>query len=79
MDNRDELTKPLGALGLGALILTPGTPIAVMIHPLRDGSNGGQFLTATFSDGRQMDGGRPVTNQTRCNRCAIKPLRLTVT
>jgi hypothetical protein len=28
---------------------------------MRDGSNGGQFLTATLPDGRQMEAGRPVT------------------
>jgi Family of unknown function (DUF6152) len=36
--------------------LTPGMPIILTIRPLRDGSNGGQFLTATLPDGRQMDG-----------------------
>jgi hypothetical protein len=62
-----EMNSPsrLARLGWRPLILTPGTPITVMIHPLRDGSNGGQFLTATLPDGRQMDGGRPATNQTR--------------
>jgi hypothetical protein len=36
-------------------------PITLTIHPLRDGSNGGQFLTATPPDGRQMDGTVAVT------------------
>jgi hypothetical protein len=40
-------------------------PITLTIHPLRDGSNGGQFLTATLPDGRQMDGTVAVTIQTR--------------
>jgi hypothetical protein len=31
--------------------LTPGMPIKVSIHPLRDGTNGGQFLEATLPDG----------------------------
>jgi hypothetical protein len=62
-----EMNSPAGLLRLGwrSKTLTPGMPITLTIHPLRDGSNGGQFLTATLPDGRQMDGGRPVTNQTR--------------
>jgi Family of unknown function (DUF6152) len=46
-------------LGWNSKTLTPGVPITLTIHPLRDGSNGGQFLTATLPDGRQMDAGRP--------------------
>jgi hypothetical protein len=34
--------------------LTPGMPVKVTIHPLRDGSNGGQFMDATLPDGTQM-------------------------
>ena len=48
-------------LGWNSKTLTPGIPITVTIHPLRDGSNSGQFLTATLPDGRQLDGGRPAT------------------
>jgi Family of unknown function (DUF6152) len=46
-------------LGWTSKTLVPGMPIKLTIHPLRDGSNGGQFLIATLPDGRQMDGGRP--------------------
>jgi hypothetical protein len=62
-----EMNSPAGLLRLGwrSKTLAPGMPITLTIHPLRDGSNGGQFLTATLPDGRQMDGGRPATNQTR--------------
>jgi hypothetical protein len=62
-----EMNSPAGLLRLGwrSKTLTPGMPITLTIHPLRDGSNSGQFLTATLPDGRQMDGGRPATNQTR--------------
>jgi hypothetical protein len=42
--------------------------ITLTIHPLRDGSNGGQFLTATLPDGRQMEGGRPATTQNLLQR-----------
>jgi hypothetical protein len=50
--------------------LTPGMPISLTIHPLRDGSNGGQLLTATLPDGTQMDGGRPTTLQTLRDQAA---------
>jgi len=41
--------------------LTPGMPIKVHVHPLRDGKNGGQFLAVTFPDGKVMGNpnGRP--------------------
>jgi hypothetical protein len=62
-----EMNGPSGLSRIGrtSKTLTPGMSIALTIHPLRDGSNGGQLLTATLPDGRQMDGGRPATNQTR--------------
>ena len=47
--------------GWNSKTLTPGMPITLTIHPLRDGSNGGQFLTATLPDGRQLEAGRPAT------------------
>jgi hypothetical protein len=31
--------------------LTPGMPVRATIHPLRDGTNGGQFLEITLPDG----------------------------
>ena len=37
--------------------LAPGMPIKITIHPLKDGSNGGQFLEATLPDGKQMGRG----------------------
>jgi Family of unknown function (DUF6152) len=60
-----EMNSPAGLIRLGwtSTTLTPGMPITLTIHPLSDGSNGGQFLTATLPDGRQMDGGRPATTQ----------------
>jgi len=42
--------------------LTPGMPVTLTIHPLRDGSNGGQFMAITLPDGTQMgigQGGGP--------------------
>jgi hypothetical protein len=37
--------------------LTPGMNVAVTIHPLHDGSNGGQFLNVKLPDGSLMGRG----------------------
>ena len=34
--------------------LQPGDKITVVIHPLRDGSNGGLFVSATLADGKSI-------------------------
>jgi Family of unknown function (DUF6152) len=34
--------------------LTPGMPVKAVIHPLRDGAAGGQFMAVTLPDGKQM-------------------------
>ena len=39
--------------------LTPGMPVKLEIHPLRDGSAGGQFISITLPDGTQMGRGGP--------------------
>ena len=36
--------------------LTPGMPVRLTIHPLRDGTNGGQFVEITLPDGTIMGG-----------------------
>jgi hypothetical protein len=36
--------------------LKPGEKITVVIHPLREGSNGGSFVSATGADGKRVDG-----------------------
>jgi Family of unknown function (DUF6152) len=51
-----EMTGP-GALARQGWVpktLTPGMNIKVVIHPLRDGARGGQFVAATLPDGTQM-------------------------
>ena len=40
--------------GWTAKTLTPGMDIKLTIHPLRDGSNGGQFMSATLPDGTEL-------------------------
>jgi hypothetical protein len=62
-----EMHSPASLIreGWTSKTLTPGMPIKLTIHPLRDGSNGGQFLIATLPDGRLMDGTVSVTLQTR--------------
>jgi Family of unknown function (DUF6152) len=40
--------------------LTPGMPVTLTVHPLRDGTNGGQFMDITLPDGTVMvSGGTP--------------------
>jgi len=54
-----ELNGPAGLARQGwrPKTLTPGMPITTTIHPLRDGTHGGQFLMLTLPDGTQMGGG----------------------
>src|SRR5438477_1649944 len=51
-----EMNGPTGLARTGWLpkTLTPGMPVKVWIHPLRDGQNGGQFLAVTLPDGKQL-------------------------
>ncbi len=54
-----ELNGP-GALvrsGWKPKILTPGMPVSVTIHPLRDGTNGGQFMSVKLPDGTELGRG----------------------
>jgi hypothetical protein len=37
--------------------LTPGMPVKLEIHPLKDGTNGGQFISATLPDGTRFGAG----------------------
>jgi hypothetical protein len=34
--------------------LRPGDKVTLVIHPLRDGSRGGQFMSAKFADGKVL-------------------------
>jgi uncharacterized protein DUF6152 len=34
--------------------LTPGMKVKTLIHPLKDGSNGGQYMAVTLPDGTSM-------------------------
>ena len=49
----------LARIGWGADTVKPGDKIVVEIHPLKDGSYGGQYVKAKFPDGRSLDGGDP--------------------
>jgi len=55
-----ELGSPAGLVRQGWIpkTLTPGMKVQLIIHPLRDDSNGGHLLTARLPDDTQMDGGR---------------------
>ncbi len=54
-----ELNGPSGLArdGWKPKTLTQGMNVSVTIHPLRDGTNGGQFLQVKLPDGSQMGRG----------------------
>jgi hypothetical protein len=43
--------------------LTPGMPVTLTIHPLRDGTNGGQFMEVKLPDGTVMGRGNAAPPQ----------------
>ncbi len=49
-----ELNGPTGLVrdGWKPKTLTPGMKVKLVIHPLRDGQKGGQFLAVTLPDGK---------------------------
>jgi hypothetical protein len=51
-----ELGAPNGLVRQGwtPKTLTPGMKVKVLVHPLRDGKPGGQFMALTLPDGKQM-------------------------
>jgi hypothetical protein len=51
-----ELMGPggLSRQGWTPKTLTPGMDVKLTIHPLRDGTNGGQFVAVTLPDGTQL-------------------------
>jgi Family of unknown function (DUF6152) len=58
-----EMIGPNGLVRQGwrPRTLTPGMPVTLTIHPLKDGTNGGQFMDITLPDGTTMSavGPRP--------------------
>jgi hypothetical protein len=48
-----EMNGPSGLVRQGwqPRTLTPGMPVTTIVHPLRDGTNGGQFIEITLPDG----------------------------
>lgn len=58
-----EMMGPNGLArqGWAPTTLTPGMPVKLLIHPLRDGTNGGQFLEVTLPDGTQLRPGAGVS------------------
>jgi hypothetical protein len=41
----------LSQQGWASTTLTPGMKVKTVVHPLRDGANGGQFMAVTLPDG----------------------------
>ena len=55
-----EMSGPDGLVRQGWMpkTITPGMPVTLTVHPLRDGTNGGQFLEITLPDGTIMGRGK---------------------
>jgi hypothetical protein len=53
-----EMGSPgqLGSRGMKPDSVKPGDKIIVRVHPMKDGSHGGQYLSASFADGRPVAG-----------------------
>jgi hypothetical protein len=49
----------LARQGWNSSTLMPGMPVKLVVHPLRDGTHGGQFMEITLPDGTQMGRGGP--------------------
>jgi uncharacterized protein DUF6152 len=47
----------LARQGWNSSTLMPGMPVKLLVHPLRDGTHGGQFMEITLPDGTQMGRG----------------------
>jgi len=58
------LSSGLARQGWVPKTLTPGMKVKTVIHPLRDGTAGGQFMAITLPDGTEMGNpnGRPNAN-----------------
>jgi hypothetical protein len=68
-----ELGAPAGLVRQGWVpkTLTPGMEVKVLVHPLRDGNPGGQFLQVTLPDGKKF--GDPSTRGVRPAPAAEPP------
>ena len=62
-----EMNGPGGLAHQGWLpkTLTPGMEVSVVVHPLRSGAKGGQYMAVTLPDGTQM--GTPGGNEPAAN------------
>ena len=51
-----EMGGPMGLARQGWLpqTLTPGMKVTAIVHPLKDGTHGGQFMAVTLPDGKTM-------------------------
>jgi len=56
-----EMAAPIQVFqgGWNAHTLKPGDKITVILHPMRDGSKGGNFISATAADGGQLGRSKP--------------------
>ena len=61
-----EMGSPgqLGARGMKPDSVRPGDKVTVRFHPMKDGSRGGQYMSATLADGRVFGQAPPPANVT---------------
>jgi hypothetical protein len=52
----------IAAQGWKSDTIKPGDKITVVMHPLKDGSHGGQYMSATLADGRSFRNGQDGAN-----------------
>jgi hypothetical protein len=58
----------VAAQGWKSDTIKPGDKITVTMHPLKDGSHGGQYMSATLADGRTFKNAGPPANNNNVPR-----------
>lgn len=67
-------TGQLTQTGWTAQTLQPGMEVEIGFRPMRDGSNGGQLLEASFEDGTYLCQGNECRERTNANNGVATPL-----
>ncbi len=70
MGDRDGRPGGLARQGWVPKTLTPGMKVKTVIHPLRDGTAGGQFMAVTLPDGTQL-GNPNGASERQCRRGSL--------
>lgn len=58
VDWQFEMGSPgqLGSRGVKADTIKPGDKVTIQMHPMKDGSHGGQYMSAVLADGSMLGG-----------------------